>query len=415
LEEFRVTPLRSLFAVLGATAFAAAPLQETKPPENKTTVERTGTFVPGGAKPGVEVRLGLESYAGALEWVEVMAHGSLAREGDVLARFDSKAVDDAVAAAERDLRSTEMRHQNARDQARLDDEAAAQRIEAASDAANDAQEALANYEKVDVVLKKRGDDLNESYGKDNIDDQKDELAQLEKMYKSEELTESTEEIVLRRSRRNLARTQISFDLQQARKKYEADYAERKQHEAKQKAARDAQRNLDRTQRQVEMEKRARADGIARLEPEMKDAREKLEKLRRDRERFTLRAPASGLVLHGSGDDYRPGRTPPRHEVGGNANAKAILFTIAQPGGLQVALDLPESQVATVTQGMAAKVVATSDASLEMVGRLRFDRFPSSRSAGAPENAYDATVELDSVAPTLFAGMRCKVLLEVGKK
>jgi len=129
----------------------------------------------------------------------------------------------------------------------------------------------------------------------------------------------------------------------------------------------------------------------------------------------VRATASGLVLHGSGDDYRPGRTPPRHEVGGTANAKAILFTIAQPGGLQVALDLPESQVATVSQGMAAKVVATSDASLEMVGRLRFDRFPSSRSAGAPENAYDATVELDSVAPTLFAGMRCKVLLEVGKK
>ena len=402
-----MTSLRSLVAVLGATAIAAAPLQETKPPETKTTIERTGTFVPGGAKSGVEVRLGLESYQGALEWVEVMAHGSLAREGDVLARFDAKAIDDAVAAAERDLHSTEVRHQNARDQARLDDEAAAQRI--------DAQEALANYEKVDVVLKKRGDDLNESYGKDNIDDQKDELAQLEKMYKTEELTESTEEIVLRRSRRNLARTQISFELQQARKKYEADYAERKQHEAKQKAARDAQRNLDRTQRQVEMEKRARADGLARLEPEMKDAKEKVEKLRRDKERFTLRAPASGLVLHGSGDDYRPGRTPPRHEVGGNANAKAILFTIAQPGGLQVALDLPESQVATVAQGMAAKVVATSDASLEMVGRLRFDRFPSSRSAGAPENAYDATVELDSVAPTLFAGMRCKVLLEVGKK
>ena len=77
-----MTPLRSLFAVLGATAFAAAPLQETKPAETKTTIERTGTFVPGGAKADVEVRLGLESYGGALEWVEVMAHGSLAREGD---------------------------------------------------------------------------------------------------------------------------------------------------------------------------------------------------------------------------------------------------------------------------------------------------------------------------------------------
>jgi hypothetical protein len=418
-----VTPLRSLVAVLAATALAAAPQQpaQTQPsatpqPEAKTTIERTGTFVPGGAKAGVEVRLGLESYAGPLELVEVLAHGAQVREGDVLARFDTKAIDDAVAAAERDLRSTEIRHQNAREQARLDDEAAAQRLEAASDAANDAQEALANYEKVDVVLKKRGDDLNEAYGKDNIEDQKDELAQLEKMYKTEELTESTEEIVLRRSRRGLARTQSSFDLQQARKKYDAEYAERKQHEAKQKAARDAQRNFDRTQRQVEMEKRARADAIVRLDPEMKDAHDRVDKLRRDRDRLTVHATAAGLALHGGPDDYKPGRTPPRHEVGGGVNAKAVLFTIATPGALQVALDLPESQVGSLTQGMAAKVVATSDPSLEMVGRLRFDRFPSARSAGAPENAYDATVDLGAAAsPELFAGMRCKVLLEAGKK
>jgi hypothetical protein len=401
-----------LVAVLGSLALAAAPIQD-KPEAAKTSVERTGTFVPVNA---TEVKLGLESFQGPLELVEVVAHGAQVREGDLLARFETKAIDDAVTAAERDLRSTEIRQQNAKEQARLDDEAAAQRLEAAGDAAHDAQEALDNYEKIETSLKKRGEDLSESGMKDNIDDQKDELAQLEKMYTADELTDATEEIVLRRQRRGLARTQASVDLQLARKKYDNDYSEKKQHEARQKAARDAQRNLDRTQRQVEMEKRARADAIVRLDPEMKDAHDRVDKLRRDRDRLTVHATAAGLALHGGPDDYKPGRTPPRHEVGGGVNAKAILFTIATPGALQVALDLPESQVASLTQGMTAKVVATYDPSLEMVGRLRFDRFPSARSAGAPENAYDAMVELGSAAsPELFAGMRCKVLLEAGKK
>jgi hypothetical protein len=400
-----------LVAVLGSLALAAAPIQD-KPEAAKTSVERTGTFVPVNA---TEVKLGLESFQGPLELVEVVAHGAQVREGDLLARFETKAIDDAVTAAERDLRSTEIRQQNAKEQARLDDEAAAQRLEAAGDAAHDAQEALDNYEKIETSLKKRGEDLSESGMKDNIDDQKDELAQLEKMYTADELTDATEEIVLRRQRRGLARTQASVDLQLARKKYDNDYSEKKQHEARQKAARDAQRNLDRTQRSIEMEKRARADSLARLDPEMKDARERVEKLKHDRERLTVKASASGIVLHGARDDYKPGRTPPRYEIGGTAGAKAVLFTLSAPGALQVALDIPEADVLVLSQGMAAKVVATADPAQTLVGRLRYDRFPSPRTAAAPENSYDASVELGAVGPAIVAGMRCKVVLEVAKK
>jgi len=93
-----------LVAVLGSALFAAAPVQE-KAAADQAEVERTGTFVPANA---TEVKLGLESFQGALELVDVVAHGAQVREGDVLARFDTKAIDDAVTAAERDLRSTEI-------------------------------------------------------------------------------------------------------------------------------------------------------------------------------------------------------------------------------------------------------------------------------------------------------------------
>jgi multidrug resistance efflux pump len=401
-----------LVAVLGSSLLlAAAPFQETQEAA-KAPVERAGTFVPASA---TEVKLGLESWTTALEITEVAPHGSAVREGDVLARFDVKAIDDAITAAERDLHSTEIRHQNAREQARLDEEAAAQRLEAATDALTDAQEALDNFEKIELQLKRRGEALNEAFSKDGIDDQKDELAQLEKMYTADELTDATEEIVLRRSRRQIARTQSSIDLQKARRDYDDSYAEKKQHEQKQKGARDAQRNLDRTQRQVEMEKRTRADSLARLDPEMKEAREKVEKLKRDREKFVVKAPVSGIVVHGSADDYRPGRTPPRHEIGGSVPPKATLFAIAAPGSLKVALDLPEAQVLALSQGMAGKVVATADPSLTIVGRLTYDRFPSAKSGAGTEAMFDGSVEIGPVAPAIVAGMRCKVVLEAAKK
>jgi HlyD family secretion protein len=405
-----VIPIRWL-AGAAAALLAAAP-QEAAAPAAKPALERSGIFVPAN---GSEVKLGLEQFSGSLDLVEVAAHGAQVREGDVVARFDTKAIDDQIEAAERDLRSLQIRQQNTREQARLDEELAAQRLEAAGDALNDAQEQLSNYEKVETELKKRGDALSESGMKDNIDDQKDELAQLEKMYTADELTDATEEIVLRRSRRQLARTQASVDLQMARRKFDADYGEKKTHDAKQKSVRDAQRNLDRTARQIDMEKRSRADALAKLDPELQDAKERVDKLHRDRDRLTVRAPASGILLHGGLADYRPGRAGTRLEVGGSVSAKGVLLTVAAPGDLAVALDVPESAVLTVTQGTAVKVVPAADASVELVGRLRYDRYPSPRSAGGPENTYDGTVEVTGLPPWVVAGMRCKVTCEAAKK
>ena len=78
------------------------------------------------------------------------------------------------------------------------------------------------------------------------------------------------------------------------------------------AVKDARRNRERLARQIEMEKRSREDALARLEPEMKGARKRVEELRHDRDRLTVRAPRAGVVLHGARDDYKPGRAAPRH-------------------------------------------------------------------------------------------------------
>ncbi len=399
-----------LVSVLGAAVLAAAPVQPLQ--EVPAPIERPGAFVPADA---AEVKLDLETYQGPLELIEVVAHGSPVREGDLLARFELDAIDDAIRAAERDLRSTEIRHQNAREQARLEIEAADQRAADATEAVENAEKALALYEKTELELKRRGIELTDSFQKDGLEDQRDELSQLEKMYTADELTDATEEIVLKRARRQLARGEANYEISKARRKIDEEVNEPDIAKAKKRSVRDARTNRERLGRSMEMEKRVRDDNLARLDPEMTMARERVEQLRRDRERLTVRAQKSGFLLHGGSDDYKPGHAAPRHLVGGGAAAHATLFTIAKPGAMEIAIDVPEAAVLKLNQGMAVKVIPAADPERTLVGRLHYDRFPSPRSASGPENVYDGTVELEAVEPSWVAGMRCKVVIELPKK
>ncbi|MSR48022.1 MAG: hypothetical protein EXS13_13350 [Planctomycetes bacterium] len=399
----------SVFAV----TLAAAPLQDAPPQAAPAPIERNGTFVPAEA---TEVKLELEGYQGGLKLVEVVAHGTPVRGGEVIARFKLDDVDGAIAAAERDLRSTEIRHQNQREQARTEQEAADQRLADAIEAVEKAEQAQSVYEKTEIELKRRGVELNDGYTQDGLEDQKDELSQLEKMYTADELTDATEEIVLKRSRRQLARSLASYEIQKARRRLDEEVSEPEVAKAKKRAVRDAKTGRDRLARQLEMEKRSRDDGLVRLEPEMGDANERVAKLRRDRERMVVRAAKDGIVLHGAMADYEPGRGAARHQVDAAVGAGATLFTLAQPGALAVALDLPESQVLKLDQNLAVKVIPAADAARTLVGRLRYERFPDPRSASGAENSYEATVELDgAMEPSFVVGMRCKIVIELPKR
>lgn len=398
----------ALIAAL-ALPLAAAPAQDAKDAKEPAKLERSGTFVPADA---VDVKVALEAFSGPLELLEVVAHGSPVRAGDTLARCRLDAIDEALAAAERELRSLEIRHHNAREQARLDQESADLKIADAAEAIDDAEKALALWEKTELELKRRGIDLNRDSIEDGLDNQRDELAQLEKMYSKDELTDETEEIVLKRARRQLARSEASYALTKARQKIDEEVNDPNTLKGKRRAVRDARNQRDRLLRQTEMEKRVRDDNLSKQEPELSAARAKLEKLRRDRDAMTVRAPAAGVVLHGALEDYRPGKSAPRHAAGGNLPGKGVAFTIAKAGPLAVALDVPESHVLQLSQGCAVKVVPAADGARTLMGRLRFERFPAPRSAGGNENTYDGSVELDEGEPSFVPGMRCKVVIDV---
>lgn len=76
-----------------------------------------------------------------------------------------------------------------------------------------AQKALDHFLKVEMAAKRARGELDLTQGKDYLTEQEEELAQLELMYKNDDLGDKTKEIVLARSKRRLDRARQSIALQ----------------------------------------------------------------------------------------------------------------------------------------------------------------------------------------------------------
>ncbi|MEW6071964.1 MAG: hypothetical protein AB1726_05115 [Planctomycetota bacterium] len=412
-------PLATL-ALLPALAVAAAPPPQeaasaapatTSPVRQDYTdaIPLDGRLVPADF---AEISFWPEAYSGELLFLDVAAHGAYVNAGDVIARFETKSIDREIENAERDLVTTGIQHEGTVARAAIAEEAGRDQLEDAVFALESAQRSLDGWQKHELEFHARQNDLSRQRYQYGIEDQEDELAQLEAMYRDDELVDATEEIVLKRSRRELASSRVGQKLSLDRMTYEDEYQLVETGQRKLRAVEDQKAGLDRLVRSQEIERRERENGVVRSEAGLAEKVERLEGLRRDREHLTVRAPRAGIVLHGGAASQRPGQSHPVHERGGHGGFRTPLFCVADPDRLAVALSVPESKLSRVRENMPAKVTTLVTGDTVAMGTLHVERYPTAGSAHAPEGAYDGDVRLDGELHGVVAGMRAKVELVV---
>jgi multidrug efflux pump subunit AcrA (membrane-fusion protein) len=401
--------LRSLLLVLLSSVTSQG--QDSEEARPKKT-QKEGVFFPAESSA---VELWPRVYRGEFVILEVLPHGSFVNKRDVVARLDSRSIEQQLEDAELDLTSATVQYANLVARGGIDAQADEATRDKAKRSVELAKRRLKAWEGVERNLEQRSADLSKQRVQHRIDDQVDELTQLEAMYREDELTDATEEIVLMRSRRNLASSQVSQKLSLDRRQHtvETDLVEKA--EELRLALYHLKGELDRLLARQSLEERSRADSLQRSEASLERKREHLQQLQRDRELFELRAPNSGLLLHGSVRDYAPGKTPPRHHRGGKLSSRAAVFTVAESDRLRLGVAIPESLIAELTPGMAVEVHPTTSPERTLVGRLQLERFPDPASASAKENTYAAVIEFDGPLAGLLPGMRGKATLTAAGK
>lgn len=392
-------------AAQAASAAQEQPAAQAAAPAPATV---TGTVAPAAASA---IALWPREYSGELLVLEALPQGSTVAQGDVLVRLDTERIERQLRDAELNLRSAEITHAGLLERHALAAEAAAEELERARRRLDRAKRSLEAFKQREMEFTKRNDELRARYEKQSIEDRVDELEQVEAMYRADELVDATEEIVLKRSRRDLETARFSTALSADRRAFDAEVKRPMQLEQREEEVAVQAAGLERLVRSKAIEARSREDAAARSALALEDKRADLDDLRSDLELFTLVAPTDGVLLYGKADHYRPGAKPPVVERGSRLSTRSDVLMVADPRQLAVTFDIGEAQRAGLEQGasVAVKPLSQPDASLE--GALSIDPFPAARPAGKDGVPFAARATLPPGDHGLLFGMQAKVELE----
>lgn len=339
---------------------------------------------------------------------EIVKHGSEVHVGQTLVKFDRQKFDEEFSDLELQLHLSELAIRKAEEELPRLEKTLAMTARDAERNDKNVREDFDRFHKIDRPLLLKSIEYQLKSAQFQLEYQQDELTQLEKMYEADDLTEETEEIVLKRSRTqvdfakfNLERTKTAIDemLMILLPRFEFEIKESLDRAALTLAQANTSLALDLNRARYELEqlKRTRAKSV-----------ERHAKLLADKSLFELKAPADGIVYYGECDEGNWNEMASliaKLKPHGHVTADTVLMTIVQRRPLEVLAQVGEAQRPQLSVGESAKVVPPAENAEWLAAKLK-SVSPVPVATGKFKVAFDlAGSELpDWIVP----GMSCKV-------
>ena len=371
----RLTTLLFLLAVLCSGAHAHA--EDPAPPKTHTVV--SGPFEVAVTLDGTIQSLGsAEVQIKPEEWgtftVEsAISAGELVKAGDELVKFETKAFDREFDDLAFQVEAGELAIKLARIELEILKQTNPLDLEAAERSAQVASEEWDHYQKQGEALERQSIAENLKSVRDMVEGSQEELTQLEKMYKADDLTEETEEIILKRARRELERAEFMLKLSKVqhdrRLEQELPREKRQKEVAKDREAlalSKAKINLPLTlsQKKVELEKLTHAQ---------QQLTQKFERLQKDEQLLVLKSPIDGVVVYGQAERGKWTTTEAMRASlrrGGAITAHQVIMTIVPDAGSFVWADIPEKEIGHCHVGQTGEFTATAYPDVSLPCKLK---------------------------------------------
>ncbi len=353
-----------------------------------------------------ELALRPESWS-SFKVVQAAEHGDHVAKGQVLVRFETDDIDRALADLKRDIELNTLTFTVAELELQTLERLAPMNLSAAALQLQHAQEDLQFYLETDAPFSRRTADAMLDQVRQALEYQREELAQLEKMYRADELTEETEQIVLRRAKNAVERAEFMLERAEV-------YHERTVEVELARREKSVKKSADRTIAQSELLQEVLPLRLEQARAELEKARiarqrseERLAKLQADRELMTIQSPADGVVYYGRSVDgsWRRGASATNLQPGGSIPANDVFITIVEPRPLRVRTSVVERHLADLQRGLQGTATPTGFPQLKLPVRL--ERIAKVPDAGTK---FDAVfrVRLGLEADPIMPGMTCKM-------
>lgn len=341
---------------------------EEGPPPPPLHVVRSGPLTTGCQREGVvrsdaarRIVLQVEGETGRLEVASVgtaLAAGGRVARGDVLLVVLAPDRARVLRAAREGLEAARRQAALLQAEQAVALEAAKSAIEQAEAGARDAARALERFTALEAAAALEDRALDEEQYANGVADQRDELGQLEKLYKGTQLAPDTKEIVLERARRDGRVAERRLALTKVYRQLHDQWQHPDRQRALEESARWTAGAAQRTRQGERLAAVARAHALEAAGQALRDAEERLERLQGDEGRLTVVAPADGVV------------TPSELRPGDALGAGQQVTTLLDPTRLVVEVSATEEDLRYLTPGRAVRVPLPAYPEVTLAGQVR---------------------------------------------
>jgi RND family efflux transporter MFP subunit len=339
-------------------------------------------------------------------------HGRSVRKGHTLVWLDTSAIDKQIQSAEHDLQISQLSLRVSEAEVEEAEKLFGLDMQAAVRSNKIAEEDLDYFLRITRPSTEKSAKFSLESARHSLEYAQEELDQLRKMYEADDLTEESEELVLKRARRSVESAEYYLESAETRYNRTLDQDLPRQVVDLRDAAQRQQLGLQKSKVALPISLKKRQLELEKAKRQHQKSVEDLAKLKRDREALKVTAPIDGTVYYGQctrGKWSDPARYQEKLTPGGSLTPKQPFLTVVAMRPLLVRLDVPEKELQHVRRGMAATVRPVALPDLALAAKVHsIGQIPI---AG---NAFDCVlrIETEKLHAQLVPGMNCKVEFHV---
>jgi multidrug efflux pump subunit AcrA (membrane-fusion protein) len=369
-----------------------------------------GTFV---ASEAHEIVLRPEAWAvppagGSLTVLTAVPHGTTVNKGDVLVTLQTDKLDRAIADLEGDQKIAELALKVAREELPVLERSTPIDLAAAERAKLQADEDLKKFLVVDRPQAETAAHKSVKDSEHYLEYAKEELKQLQKMYRNKDLTEETEEIILKRHRHQVESSEFMLKTMVLHRNQVLEIDLPRKEQLLRDTAAKADLALEKARFTLPLTLSQKRLALEKQAYEFQKTQTRLDGLRKDRELMTVRAPAAGIVYHGkySAGQWNTATVSPRLQRSGTLTADEVFLTIVSPDPVVIHATVEEKDIHWMKKGMKGKAIPVGFPSK----RLPVEVASITPAPQAGTFAVVCKVDAATVPEGLLPGMACTVKL-----
>jgi HlyD family secretion protein len=389
-----------------AVCWAADPASPT-PHRVKLVPFRIEARIEGVFEPPAMAEVRLDTRrTGQFSVTKVVPHGTRVGKGDVLVEVDTEALDEEIADQTLAGRLADIAHDLLEKELKIVEKGTPLWLEMARTTRRRLTEDLARYEDKEKALAKGLNDVILEFNEFSRENAEEELAQLEKMYKQDDLTEETEEIVLKRARFEAKIARFVATLARDRHERMATLDLPRELDALRKSSAVSALDLEQAEGRLPLALERLRLNVEKSAADRRESARKLAAAKALRRLLPVTAPLDGTVYYGR---FHQGRwvdvdnASQQLRPGGQFDTRQALLTVIGNGRLAVRASVPEKDLSRVPAAAEARIVPKAFPEGAYPGRVR-----SVSAVPVSTGKFEALLDLLEDQPRVVAGMEAEV-------